>query len=95
MDNTAYEQWAAQVVEHINTCADHLNPTTGLCDLYLDALAPVQRETGEPVPATSSGAVLDWLRQDEPRDAFESGDSPVDYATHLLTEWDMYGPEGE
>lgn len=88
MDQTAYEQWAVQVI----TC---INADTERCDLYDEALAYTYKETGEAVPTASSAAVLDWLRQDEAQDAFDSGDSPEDYAGFLLTEWDLYGPEGE
>lgn len=88
MDQTAFESWAMQVITCINADSER-------CSLYDDALAHAARETGEPVPATSSASVLEWLRQDEPQDAFEAGDKAEDYAGFLLTEWDLYGPEGE
>lgn len=80
-----FESWSTQVVAS-------LRKDEG-ADLFQESIELVQQEQG-PAPELA-WELLPWLRGDEPREAFEGGDSPKDYADFLLAEWDLYGPEGE
>lgn len=87
---TNVQQWAGSVMARIFA-------TEGGQENWVAALDANAASTGEPIPQDSAGAfeALEWLRGDEPQDAFDAGESPEDYADHLTTEWDLYGPEGE
>jgi hypothetical protein len=85
MESTKKQAWAQAVLDRINaTDPDNLTEATLL----------TRDEVGEAAPTDPFG-FLAWLRGDEPADAYESGDAAEDYADHLATEWDLYGPEGE
>lgn len=62
-------------------------------ELFAEA-CKINAEDNGPTPSDAS-ALLEWLRGDEPVDAEEGGDTAQDYADFLLTEYDLYGPEGE
>lgn len=82
-------EWAAEVIKCI--VKDHERS-----HFFDEALHYTAGETGEKIPSLKNADfVLAWLRGDEPRDAQEGLATPAHYADFLLTEWDMYGPQGE
>lgn len=93
METAAEEKlnaWARAVIDAINTTESGTND-------MVDASMLVRDELGHNLPdgATKPFEFLVALRGDEPADAFDAGDSAQDYASHVTTEWDLYGPEGE
>lgn len=80
-----FEGWAEQVVAR-------LRAENG--KLFQEAIDAVQEEYDSKAP-TVPYEILEWMRGDEPEEAFENGDSPEEYADFLVAEWDLYGPRGE
>ena len=63
--------------------------------LFKDAIETGMHIAGIKAIALDADELLEWLRNDEPEIAFDEGDTPAAYADFLLTEWDLYGIEGE
>lgn len=83
--------WATQVVERI------IATDAGVIYEALQAVADDTETPADqiPDPKVDAWKALEWMRQDETGEAYDSGDSPADYADFLTTEWDLYGPQGE
>jgi len=82
-----FEVWAGQVTSVLQEPAN--------VDLFKDAIAAVEEESEEEMPTTSAD-FLEWLRCDEPRDAYEIEKlPPQEYANFLIDEWKLFGPRGE
>lgn len=85
MANT-FKNWAEQVVNRLRAGEKS--------KLFQEAIDCVQEEYDSPGP-TAPRELLEWMRGDEPEEAFENGDSFEEYADFLVAEWDLYGPRGE
>jgi len=60
-------------------------------DLFREAINVKLSTTGQFAPF-AEGLFLEWLRGDEPGEVEASGTAPEEYASFLMTEWDLYGP---
>ena len=79
--------WCIHVVEAIEAEDE---------EMFKAAIKSCEEESDVPLPEPrTSQAVLEWMRGDEPQDAFDGGDSAQDYADFLLEEWELFGPQGE
>ena len=38
---------------------------------------------------------LESMRGDEPEETYDAGDTPEEYVSFLVEEWELFGPEGE
>ncbi len=84
-----FETWCATVVDCMR--ADER------ADLFREAVAYAEEEDNRILlPGITGRELLEFLRSDEPKDAFDNGyEQPDKYANFLLTEWDLFGPRGE
>lgn len=80
-----YNEWCVQVITHLQEKNNAL---------FQEAIKSVQENYDSPAPSVPCKQ-LEWMRGDEPFEAQENGDTPEQYASFLLNEWEVFGPEGE
>ena len=81
-------------LEWLSTCVLLLESNKNRA-LYFQALTASGYLAGGRGGIVYGGGVLEMLRGDEPRDAYTSGDTPEAYVSFLISEWKLFGPEGE
>jgi hypothetical protein len=79
--------WHRQVIQQLLETNDKL---------FRQAIKACEEESESKAPLfTDPKKFLEWMRGDEPADCRESGDTAKAYATFLLEEWKLFGPQGE
>ena len=66
----------------------------GAGDLWKEVIRLTVEDRDEPAPEDPSGFFF-WLRGDEPREAYDAGETDAYYAAFLLEEYNLFGPRGE